>query len=107
MQSASNIGTCGDHCCRTLIADKSNLISLADAAPGDVGVLCHSELDGQDSELLRAMGLRPQARVRVCRLGEPCIVEVFAGGGSAACRCRIGLSKPLARRVLMEPVGER
>lgn len=55
------------------------------------------------------MGLRPRARVRVCKRGEPCIVEVLAGCGHGgggiddACSCRIGLAGSLARRVMIEP----
>jgi hypothetical protein len=62
-------------------------------------------LDPSDAALLRAMGLRPSARIRVCRLGEPCIVEVMSGSDSCnrpgGCACRIGLAKPLAERVMV------
>jgi hypothetical protein len=62
--------------------------------------------------MLRAMGLRVNARVRICRLGEPCIVELVGGTSAnagatdacprgSACTCRIGLAKPLARRVMV------
>ncbi len=81
---------------------------LSDVAVGDTGVVCHHHLDAKDAELLRAMGLRPRARVRVCKRGEPCIVEVMSGCGHGgggvddACSCRIGLSRTLARRVMIE-----
>ncbi len=61
-----------------------------------------STLDSADAALLRAMGLRPDASVRVCRLGEPCIVSVKGECGPA---CRIGLSRHLARRVLVSPAS--
>jgi hypothetical protein len=60
------------------------------------------------SRLLRAMGLRPQAVVRVCRLGEPCIVEVTTGGttcGESGGCCRIGLARALASAVLVVPIA--
>jgi hypothetical protein len=51
------------------------------------------------------MGLRLSARIRLCRLGEPCIVEVLSGGESCGrkggCACRIGLARPLADKVLV------
>lgn len=57
--------------------------------------------------MLRAMGLRPDATIRICRLGEPTIVEVLPGRPGAGdlcnrpggCRCRIGLSRMIAVRV--------
>lgn len=48
---------------------------------------------------LRAMGLRAQVRVVLCRAGEPCIVRVL---GACGCESRIGLAKPLADQVLVE-----
>jgi hypothetical protein len=65
-------------------------------------------MDPCDAALLRAMGLRPNATVRLCRLGEPCIVEVLNGAsedgcrGTGGCWCRIGLAKPLACAVVVE-----
>lgn len=62
-------------------------------------------MDPADAALLRAMGLRPNALIRVRRAGEPCIVEVVpcGGEGGAECHCagRIGLAKLLASRVLV------
>ncbi len=71
-------------------------VAIADAAPGQTGAICHTALDEHDAAMLRAMGLRPNSIVRICRVGEPCIVEVLGVNG---CACRIGLSRPLARRV--------
>ena len=76
-----------------------------------MGVVCHHNLEARDAELLRAMGLRPRARVRICKKGEPCIVEVLAGCGHGgrgiedACSCRIGLAGSLARKVMIEPLA--
>lgn len=77
-------------------------LPLSQCRPGLTGVVYEARLDPKDGELLRAMGLRPHARVRVCRLGEPCIVEIFASCGGG-CSCRIGLSLPLARLVMIAP----
>jgi hypothetical protein len=59
-------------------------------------------MDDRDGAVLRAMGLRPAAHVRVCRVGEPTIVEVV-GGPDKACRygCRIGLCRDLASKVMV------
>jgi len=80
-------------------------VALADANPGQTGVVCQLCNDPRDAALLRAMGLRHNALVRVCRLGDPCIVEVLARDGcTASCGSRIGLARPLARQVRMGPV---
>lgn len=79
-----------------------NVVRLSDCRAGQTGVVHEAFLELKDGALLRAMGLRPKARVRVCRLGEPCIVEVFGSCGGG-CSCRIGLSLPLARQVMIAP----
>lgn len=80
-------------------------VSLATMKPGQRGIVRSADLADDDAQLLRAMGLRPAAEVRLCRLGEPCIVEVMGGTSATAgcvCSCRIGLAKPLAERVQVE-----
>lgn len=77
-------------------------VPLSELGTGRFGIVSEAMLDPTDAALLRAMGLRPKARVRVCRLGEPCIVEVF-GTCPGGCGCRIGLSLELARRVMIAP----
>ena len=74
--------------------------SLTEMSVGSEGIVCETCLDPRDAAMLRAMGLRPRSRVRVCRLGDPCIVEVMPNtpGG---CGCRIGLARPLAARVMI------
>lgn len=59
-----------------------------------------ANLDEQDSRMIRAMGLRPDASVQMCRLGEPCIVSLSGACGGG---CRIGLAKDIASRVLVTP----
>lgn len=76
-------------------------LSLTDLKPGQTARIRHADLEADDAALLRAMGLRPSAMVRMCRAGEPCIIEVFPGGATS-CACRIGLARPLADRVLCE-----
>ena len=57
-------------------------------------------IEPKDAQVLRAMGIRPDAQLELCRLGEPCIVCVQGPGGSS---CRIGLARRLAERVLVSP----
>jgi Fe2+ transport system protein FeoA len=58
------------------------------------------QMDGTTEEvkMLRAMGLRPNASVTMCRLGEPCIVSLSGACGGG---CRIGLAKEIAGRVMV------
>lgn len=80
-------------------------VCLTALQAGQMATVFTTSLDPADAALLRAMGLRPAARIRVCRLGEPCIVEVMSGGDSCnrpgGCACRIGLARPLAERVMV------
>ena len=83
-------------------ADGGTGVALTTLKPGETARICETCLDPADAAMLRAMGLRPNAVVRLCRMGEPCIVEVLASEAStAACACRIGLAKLLAQRVLV------
>jgi Fe2+ transport system protein FeoA len=65
-------------------------VPLLDLAPGAVAVL-REVRDHQSRALLRALGLTDGARLRVCRLGDPCIIQVRG--------TRIGLSKLVAQSI--------
>lgn len=87
-------------------------MALTSLRSGDVGVVCETCMEPGDATLLRAMGLRPSALVRVCRVGEPTIIEVLPsrrGEGTQCsrpdCRCRIGLVWVLAQRVMVRVDG--
>lgn len=75
-------------------------IRLTTLNPGQVGQLFAAdlspELGEEHARLLRAMGLRPQASVRVCRQGDPCIVQVGQVRGDS---CRLGLSRRVADQI--------
>lgn len=109
-------------CCRDGGPAAQGPVPLTNLKVGSVGVVCETCMDRRDAAMLRAMGLRPRARIRVCRLGEPWIIEVQAGvvaDGSCdpagtspcakpgGCACRIGLARALAERVLLEPGSVR
>ncbi len=79
-------------------------VPLASLKAGQTAVVRGATLDAGDAAYLRAMGVRPSALVRVCRLGHPCIIEVVSGG-TACCgmgSCRIGLAKELAQQVMVQ-----
>lgn len=73
-------------------------VTLAQLRSGQEGRVLASQLDPEDAAMLRAMGLRADARIKLCRPGQPCIVSVV--GAQGAC-CRIGLAAPLAERVVV------
>ena len=75
--------------------------ALSDVETGAIAVVRVVNADVADAALLRAMGLRPAARVRVFRTGEPCVVQVLRTASNAETQVltRIALSAPLARRV--------
>lgn len=80
---------------------------LTSLLPGQTAVIAESRLSRDDAALLRAMGLCERTHVRLCRVGEPCVVAV--GGVSAEhCRCggtcRIGLARNLADRIFVTVV---
>jgi Fe2+ transport system protein FeoA len=72
-------------------------VPLSTLRGGDRGRLHLAELPCDECELLQAMGLTDQCEVRVCRGGEPCIVQVHA--------TRLGLSASLARRIYVTVNG--
>lgn len=75
-------------------------VPLTSLEPGQAGLVTRTLLSEQDAALLRAMGLRPGARIRLCQAGEPWIVEVRRPGGACS---RIGLAGEIARGVHVGP----
>ena len=81
------------------MADPSNRLPLTQLRPGQIGVVHRTEVTEQDAALLGAMGLCCNAKVRLCRAGEPCILAISTGRGAG---CRIGLARHLADRIVVE-----
>ena len=81
-------------------AAEGRCVRLSGMKPGQGGTILRTELPDDEKALLRAMGMRDNARIVLCRLGEPCIVRVMGGCG---CSFRIGLSRPLADKVMIGP----
>jgi len=71
-------------------------VSLVDLLPGTVAIL-REVLDDHAHAVLRALGLTDGARLRICRIGDPCIVQVRS--------TRIGLSRQVAQAVYVEVNG--
>ena len=70
-------------------------IPLTDLPVDTEGELRLSSLDGQTRALLRALGLTDGSSLRVCKQGEPCIIQVRA--------TRIGMARSVAAGLLVEP----
>jgi Fe2+ transport system protein FeoA len=54
-------------------------------------------LDAEARDLLRALGMTATSVVRVCKRGEPCIVQVRS--------TRIGLSRALSGEIFVIPLA--
>lgn len=73
--------------------------SLADLQVGASARLYDARLDSESRSQLRALGLTDGSLLRVCKQGEPCVVQVRA--------TRIGISGRVARQVFVVPVEDR
>lgn len=78
------------------MADGST-VPLLNLALGTTAVL-RQVLDEHSRAVLRSLGLTDGARLRICRLGDPCIIQVRS--------TRIGLSKAVAQSIRVT-VAER
>lgn len=73
-------------------------VPLLTLAPGTVAVLTHV-VDEQSRAVLRSLGLTDGARLRICRRGDPCIIQVRS--------TRIGLSKIVAQSIFVVVAADR
>ena len=71
-------------------------VSLTQLRDGERARMHAAGLCCEDCELLNALGLTDQCELRVCQVGEPCIVQVHA--------TRLGIAATLARRIMVERV---
>jgi len=74
------------------------LVRLSDLIAGQTARMHCAALSAPDCALLRAIGLTDQCLLRICKVGEPCIVQVRA--------TRIGLSKAVADGIMVVPEGQ-
>ncbi|MCZ6446238.1 MAG: FeoA family protein [Planctomycetota bacterium] len=80
------------------VAEKPSPVPLTSMLAGEEARFCKADLRCEDCDLLRAMGLTDHCTLRICRGGEPCIIEVNS--------TRLALAAPLARRILVTPLGD-
>lgn len=81
-----------------LVRDRAFVpIALSQLRPGDRARLHASGIRCGQCDLLNAMGLTEQCELRVCKVGEPCIVQVN--------ETRLGISARLAREIFVTPVA--
>jgi Fe2+ transport system protein FeoA len=73
-------------------------VPLTQLVRGQRGRIDCTDAESDDCSVLRAMGLRPDASIQMCRLGEPCIISLTGACGGG---CRIGLAKGIASRVMV------
>ena len=78
-----------------MAVDTSASIPLTDLPVDAQAQLRVSELDNHSRALLRALGLIDGSNLRVCKQGEPFIIQVRA--------TRIGMSRRVAAALLVEP----
>lgn len=71
------------------------VLRLTDLRVGDYGRLHTADLAVQDREVLHALGLVKHSRFRLCKAGNPWIVQVRG--------TRVGLSDAVACRLLVVP----
>lgn len=72
-------------------------VPLMNLAPGTLAIL-REVLDNQSRAVLRSLGLTDGARLRVCRVGDPCIIQVRS--------TRIGLSRQVGQSVYVTIIEE-
>jgi Fe2+ transport system protein FeoA len=73
-------------------------IRLSDLRPGRRARLHATTIAPQDCALLAALGLTDRCVLSVCKMGEPCIVQVRS--------TRIGISRTVADGILVVPDGQ-
>ena len=75
--------------------DLSGTSRLSDIQVGTLARLREVRLDREAHDALRGLGLTDASTLRVCKQGEPCVVQVHA--------TRIGLSQRVARLIFVQP----
>jgi hypothetical protein len=73
-------------------------VPLTELEPGIVARLHATRLDDQTRLFLRSLGLTDASTLRVCKCGEPLIIQVRA--------TRIGLSRAVGHDILVVPEAE-
>lgn len=72
-------------------------VQLTELAAGAAAQLYAAHLGEEDSALLEALGMTRSCRFRVCKVGDPWIVQIR--------ETRIGLAASVARRIFVLPAA--
>lgn len=80
----------------TATAVTAQAVPLTTVSMGAVATL-HEVRDAASRPYLRALGLTDACRLRLCKTGDPCIVQVR--------NTRIGLSRVVAQQLYVVPDG--
>lgn len=70
-------------------------VRLSQLSAGHTARLHTANLPAQDCALLGALGMTDRCVLRICKVGEPCIVQVQS--------TRIGLSRSVADGIMVVP----
>ena len=68
-------------------------IRVTELRTGTLATLCDAQVDEETRSLLRSLGLTDSCRLRLCKRGEPCILQVRT--------TRIGVSQLVAERLFV------
>ena len=79
-----------------MVKTATESISLTDLMVGARARLLSTRLDTPTRSLLRALGLTDACQLRVCKRGEPFIIQVRS--------TRIGLSRAVASGIIVGPL---
>lgn len=74
-------------------------VRLSALKPGRTARMHKADLAPQDCAMLRALGMTDRCVLRICKVGEPCIVQVQS--------TRIGLSRAVADGIFVVPETSR
>jgi len=77
----------------------SSALRLADLQVGSTARLHDLQVDPESRAQLRALGLTDGSMLRVCKQGDPCVVQVRT--------TRIGISSRIAQHVFVVPTEGR
>lgn len=80
----------------TAVSATGGFVRLTTLAVDATARVRDTDLDAETRDLLRGLGLTDGSLLRVCKQGNPCVVQVRA--------TRIGLTRRVARAVMVEPV---
>jgi Fe2+ transport system protein FeoA len=76
------------------VSTSAGVISLTSLPVDATARLRYAEIDAEARDLLRGLGLTDGSLLRVCKQGEPCVVQVRA--------TRIGITSRVARAIMVE-----